>query len=1574
MNKFCFNKKYNFSLKKIFLLLIILFSSVNLFSLENFYWEKQKVISNGDCRFPRTLASQNKSFVFWQEVSSNNQIYISCRIYKTPVEYEDRLRFAGPFTYSGEVPDLYSVEISDKGTILVAVAESVNGISVYSSTNDCESFEYKKIPTSSAMIAPRIYFSANGKFRLFASSVYNDVFQLYCSESKDGKDWSSFRLFSPGLQFRNAFYPVSLIYNNQDVVVFQAQNFSSSLNRYSYQLFVTTTRDGHSWSNPVLLTDEESLPDSVQLDYAAFQNQRPNIINFQNKLYLTWERTESVNSSIWVTQITPKGIIPKTFSQITENSNASRAMFFEYHDILFLEWFDNRSGNDSVYLSQKKGEDWEELSLIQNKYNNMFSTPLFMYNLEGEKKVAIVLQQVNGNDNKIGLLAPDSSVDLPKIINSTNLQHNRGKDKNITFNLIFPSDTSGIQGYSYTWQKVPQPEEVQEILEPKKEVEYNSKNRSINVYAPEDGEYILQVRLKDNAGNWSYIAKEEYKLDLTPPSNPEVKIAQTDEFGFLPDNTFNLEWEQSQDSDVAGYTYSLEYIAEIPKTFIQNKTHSVTLSEEQIKAQIESIIEDNSSKINKKSSLPQYVITNTCKTKDFLNAQNGFYKFTVCAVDDVGNLSEPSTMIIVLNKYRPQTFISSAYQKSSKLGQHEIIINGGGFLYEGTISKICIDKDGDEPFDLVLEKDKGDYRVRSDSLITDIKISNNLLEGKYKIILYHTDRGKYVSNNILSISKNGTLKIESEYEYVPKYKMIQSNYKFTIFAGVLLLTLLLIFIFTVLFIFTYILIKARKDKKLILTEIKALISGEIMPLLKTKKKASNKKSLRAKLVGFSVALVITVALIVTLQNGYQMITSQEKIMAEGIQNRIDVLLESLSSGVKNFLPTENDLEIGALPSQKDAMAEVKYVTILGKRKEQTNIDNINNKMVYVWASNDPDIDNKVVDYQQTGIVAGETMINDESLIQITKKLEGLNERVKASVSNTSEQIASFSTKITELAGRTDTESVKRRAEYSEVSSRLRSELNSTLNIIAQENSNSLPMFTYNILSSQNTDYIFYKPVLYRSGTSNNYVHAIIVAEVSIKNLQDQLKAEIYRVIIIAAISAFAAILLGAFGAWILASLIVKPIKKLEGHLQKVGTLMTKSVRERQRLEKEYIEISTKDEIGRLGDVVNKMTLSAGQAAYEEFLQLDGKAVQERFIPLADGNGGRKLPIVKFKDKGIDLFAFYKGDSAVSGDYFDYKKLDDQWYVFIKCDISGHGVPAALLVSVVATKFKDFYYFSNWNIKKDGINLKKFVSAVNDFIFDLGTKGKFSTVNISLFNKNTGELFICNAGDNKIHILDGATKQLKEVVLSNSPTAGGVSTDLVEMTAGGFKIEKLILKPGDTLYLYTDGIDEAERYVRNRDYEVKVVNGEEQKEQFGNERIKSIIEAVVKKQKYELVKQESPNVSEHLIFDFNNSVEPIEDSILALASIERVFRMRKPDNLLVSDEIEIDNIVDEFLKKYFNLYSKYCIPADALVYDKNLSKQELDRLKQMEDPNVTKYTYIQEDKQADDITLIAIKRS
>ena len=1596
-------EKKSASLKKMFAFIFAaVFLCLHCFGAEKFYWENPKVITSGDARFPVAINTKNASYVFWEDVdASKNQIYLSCRIYTDNKNYTENLRFAGPILFSGEVPDIYSVTSKTTGEILVTVLSDKKIVSTYLSTDNCKSFKRTEITSDAIFIAPRVYTSSDGSYRLFTSASQNDVFYIYYSESKDGQQWTDFRQFEPCQGMRNPFVPYQVAAFGGDLVVFQAYYSSTVTNRLSYQLYSTLTTDGgKTWSKPVLLTDQRSLPSTEKRDFANFQNQRPVLYTYNGSIYLAWERMESVSASIWTAQVAKSGLVARSTIKVSDKGNSNRASFFEYNRKLYVVWFDTRTGSENIYMAEKVGNDWDNVVVLENSYSNMFVSPLILKK-SGGSQLSFVWQQGSKTSNNLAILLPDTTVSAPKLTASSYREGKRSRDKNVYIQIVFPDDSSGINGYSYTWGK-------DNEKQPEEKVQYFTNIKTINVQAQEDGIYNLLVRVQDKAGNWSQSSSISYYRDLTPPEPPTPVLPELDKYGFVYSNTLSFNWEPSPDSDTTGYNYELVYLGSIPKALVENKTHKISYSNERVEQELEALQQKYALQLEKEITLKSNIKTSGLKSRNYNNQANGVYRFSVNAIDEVGNVGIAKSVLVILNKYRPQTYINTASQKLNELGEPELEIIGGGFTYEGTISKIYIDRDGVAPYDMTLSAGEGLFKVTSDSKITNVKIGTDLDEGTYKVGLVHTDRGLYISGQILTILQNGTVKIQPDYVKKNKYSAVTDSVRFTLTIGMVLSVMMALFIILCVQSVIVFTVQRRKEKKLINMEIKALISGEAMPSTKNKIKQEKQKSLRGRLVGFTIVLVAVVVLFVTIQNGNNMISTQEETLVTALQNRIEVLSESLSSGVRNFLPTENDLELGSLPSQKDAMAEVKYITILGTKSanaQQAENENIS-PLGYVWASNDPAISQKVVNYGEYGIVPGETYVIDEDVLNILRRFDGLNDRVIQKASEISKQIALFSQENTELALKTDEESNLRRQVVSDTTTKLRNELNSLLASIATENSSSYAAFADDMLQSDVTDYLFYRPVLYRSGNSENYLHGAIIIEVTVQDLVDQLRAEVRKIYITGALSALAAVILGAIGAWLLASLIVKPIKQLESHLVEVGSLMTKSVRERQKLEKKHIDIKSKDEIGHLGDVVNKMTLSAGLAAYEEFLQLDGKAVQERFIPLMDGEGGRKLPLVKLNEEKLDLFAFYKGDSAVSGDYFDYKKLDNQWYVFIKCDISGHGVPAALLVSVVATKFKDFYYFSSWDYKKQGINLKKFVSAVNDFIFDLGTRGKFSTINISLYNKDTGELYVCNAGDNKIHILDGATHRLKEITLSNTPTAGGVSTDLVEMTAGGYKVEKLTLNHGDVLYLYTDGIDEAERLVRDENYVVKQIvqedvrtdprTGQEtknvqvldEKVQFGVERVVDVIEAIVHHKKYVLKKLDNPNQTEVLEFDFSTCKGTIDETIIGLAAVERVFRMVKTPTVRQDDEIEIEKFVDDFLREHFVLYSKYCMPVPKNVEAEPQKKKHLRKLsaqdqaqtmadvekqRALEDPNMTRYAYLIEDKQADDITLIAIRR-
>ena len=79
---------------------------------------------------------------------------------------------------------------------------------------------------------------------------------------------------------------------------------------------------------------------------------------------------------------------------------------------------------------------------------------------------------------------------------------------------------------------------------------------------------------------------------------------------------------------------------------------------------------------------------------------------------------------------------------------------------------------------------------------------------------------------------------------------------------------------------------------------------------------------------------------------------------------------------------------------------------------------------------------------------------------------------------------------------------------------------------------------------------------------------------------------------------------------------------------------------------------------------------------------------------------------------------------------------------------------------------------------------------------------------------TGEVHFCNAGDNIVHWYDASEGRMKLTTLPESPTAGVFPNFMIEMK-GGYTVQKLKLDVGDTLLLYTDGIEEAKRRFRDR---------------------------------------------------------------------------------------------------------------------------------------------------------------
>ena len=74
-----------------------------------------------------------------------------------------------------------------------------------------------------------------------------------------------------------------------------------------------------------------------------------------------------------------------------------------------------------------------------------------------------------------------------------------------------------------------------------------------------------------------------------------------------------------------------------------------------------------------------------------------------------------------------------------------------------------------------LYRKNGDFKVVSNTKISNIKIGTSLDEGSYKMCLLHPDRGLHVSDKIVEISQSGTVKIQAEYVYKPRYSIVKPS-------------------------------------------------------------------------------------------------------------------------------------------------------------------------------------------------------------------------------------------------------------------------------------------------------------------------------------------------------------------------------------------------------------------------------------------------------------------------------------------------------------------------------------------------------------------------------------------------------------------------------------------------------------------------------------------------------------------------------------------------------------------------------------------------------------------------------
>ncbi|UTC44528.1 SpoIIE family protein phosphatase [Treponema sp. OMZ 857] len=715
-------------------------------------------------------------------------------------------------------------------------------------------------------------------------------------------------------------------------------------------------------------------------------------------------------------------------------------------------------------------------------------------------------------------------------------------------------------------------------------------------------------------------------------------------------------------------------------------------------------------------------------------------------------------------------------------------------------------------------------------------------------------------------------------------------------------------------------------------------------------------SVRIKFIVIIVTILLVVIASVAMALAIAIIRPYKDLLSNSLLLQTKILLDNLELRVQTHFSNPNQEDLDILLLNRVTFPEAKYVVVTGKSSlpGQTGLH-------YVLATDYQDI-TKVINTHR--YIPGESQFYPEGIEEILQKLTYINSEATLIVHQHIDSIQLLMDEMEALDTHRDPYILKRQTEIQASIRHLEAKLQSNLSALADQGFGSYPDYSIQSLSKKRTEYLFYEPIIYYNPDNpQECVQGIVFVNISVEGLLEKINDQQNRLIRIIAKISLIVLIAGISTAWFLSSLFVRPLGLLAAHVA-----LIRDTEDKEKLAGRSVQVTSRDEFGMLGTTINDMTERlAAAAAISKDLKV-GKEIQKMFIPLDLSSSGRKLTTGSHRDVYSEFFGYYEGAHGVSGDYFDYRKLDAFHYAVIKCDVAGKGVPAALIMVEVATLFQS--YFQNWNYKRDGYNLSTIVMRINDVIESHGFVGRFAAFSLCIINMRVGDAYFCNAGDNIVHIYDKQARRLKSYTLRSGSAAGVFSSEMISLN-GGYPIEKIHLNCGDILFLYTDGIEESKRKLRvpiskpkndsaavlpeDKDDNSHLIGTDS--ETLGKDRVEEIIEAVFARKKFTLKKRQSDLMYEQMDFDFSSCNGTIEDAVLALISVEKVFRMYKDSSAQSFDCVQVDKKIDAFLSKCFLQYDIYCCDkAPHPIYDEYFY-----------------YKQIKEDIQYDDLTILGIAR-
>lgn len=222
---------------------------------------------------------------------------------------------------------------------------------------------------------------------------------------------------------------------------------------------------------------------------------------------------------------------------------------------------------------------------------------------------------------------------------------------------------------------------------------------------------------------------------------------------------------------------------------------------------------------------------------------------------------------------------------------------------------------------------------------------------------------------------------------------------------------------------------------------------------------------------------------------------------------------------------------------------------------------------------------------------------------------------------------------------------------------------------------------------------------------------------------------------------------------------------------------------------EQINVRSSSEFIRLSDDINstvntlKEYISDAEKRMEAELEL-ARNIQASALP---GDGS-----VYDGHKEFEVYGVMEPAKEVGGDFYDFYLTEQTRLNFMVADVSGKGIPAAMFMMTAKTELN--------NLTLAGNTIERSFTISNNALCEHNDAGMFVTAWQGQLNLENGSFHYVNAGHNPplIRRKGGAFEYLR----------GRSGFVLAGMEGMKYKSQKLILEPGDVIFLYTDGVTEA----------------------------------------------------------------------------------------------------------------------------------------------------------------------